>query len=110
MDILLAPQNWLWRLPPATASYDMQEKLDTYRRFGVLEYVIWLTEKSEIQWLRLDDDEYRALQADSEGVVKSRAFPGLWMDVKGMLNFNRTNVRQALERGLKSSEHAEFLK
>lgn len=94
----------------STASYDMREKLETYRRFGVLEYVIWLTEKREIQWLRLDDDEYQPMQADHEGILKSHAFPGLWMDVNAMLAYNRTNARLALERGLKSAEHAAFIK
>ena len=94
----------------SSAAYDANEKLETYRRFGVAEYILWLTEENRILWMALDDDEYRTLKPDDEGIVRSRVFPGLWMNVNAMLTNDRSAVKTALERGLKSAEHAAFLK
>ena len=94
----------------SSASLDMQEKLETYRRFGVPEYLLWLTEINEFLWLHLENDEYKPLPVAAGGIIRSRVFPGLWLDVKAMLAGDRSGARTALKRGLKSKEHAKFVK
>jgi Uma2 family endonuclease len=94
----------------SSASVDSREKLETYRRFGVPEYLLWRTEQDAIELLHLEEDEYRPLPVDAEGIVRSRVFPGLWLDFDAMLRGDRARVKAVLEQGLRSAEHAEFIR
>ena len=85
----------------SSASLDLQEKLETYRRFGVPEYLLWLTEMNKFLWLHLENDEYKPLPVVADGIIRSRVFPGLWLDVKAMLAGDRPGANAVLKRGLK---------
>jgi hypothetical protein len=93
----------------SSVSVDAREKLDTYRSFGVPECLLWRTEQDTIELLRLEDDEYRPIPADADGIVRSRVFPGLWLDFEAMLNGDRKRVKAVLEMGLGSVEHAGYV-
>jgi hypothetical protein len=62
------------------ASLDAREKLATYRRAGVAEYVLWRTADESLDWWALEEDEYQPLGAGGDGFLRSRVFPGLWLD------------------------------
>jgi hypothetical protein len=49
-----------------------------------------------VDWWELRDGEYVALPADADGVVESRAFPGLRLDVKALLAGDLAKVLAAL--------------
>ena len=82
--------------------------LPTYRRAGVKEYVIWRTEDGEIDWWILEEDEYRRLQAGGDGVLRSRVFPGLWLETKALLARDGARLLLVLQQGLQSPEHKAF--
>lgn len=90
--------------------YDLNKKLDLYRRAGVLEYVILLPEKNEVRWLRLEGGQYRPLAPDADGILRSRVFPGLWLDAAALTGRNMARVLEVLQRGLASAEHAGFVR
>src|SRR5438874_8946731 len=69
----------------SSASLDVREKLASYRRAGVREYLVWRTEDETVDWWKLEEDEYRLLPAGEDGVVRSRIFPGLWLDTAALL-------------------------
>ena len=92
----------------STASLDAREKLASYRRAGVQEYLVWRTEDGAVDWWFLQDDEYRPLAADANGVLRSRRFPGLWLDVPALLAGDGAKVMARLQEGLRSAEHAAF--
>jgi Uma2 family endonuclease len=69
----------------SSASYDLHDKKDVYRRTGVGEYVVWRTLDRAIDWFRLRDGEYVRVEPDGRGVIESEAFPGLRLDVAKML-------------------------
>jgi Uma2 family endonuclease len=94
----------------SSASIDVRAKLDTYRRAGVQEYLVWRTEDAALDWWRLEDDEYKPMQIDADGILRSRAFPGLWLNVSALLEGNGKRLMAVLRKGLKSPEHAQFVK
>ncbi|WP_442941992.1 hypothetical protein [Nostoc sp.] len=53
--------------------------------------------------------EYLPLVADTDGVIKSRVFPGLWLAVTSLITGDMTTVLAVLQQGLNSKEHAEFV-
>jgi Uma2 family endonuclease len=92
----------------SSASYDLHDKLRAYRRNGVQEYVVWRVLDEELDWFVLDEGTYRRLEPDQAGIVRSAAFPGLWLTVPALLARDLAAVLATLQQGLASPEHAAF--
>jgi hypothetical protein len=88
---------------------DLGPKLKSYARNGVSEYLVWRTEDEAIDWFTLQAGDYVSMLPDSAGIIRSRVFPGLWLDVPAMLDRDAPRVLAALSQGLASGEHAEFV-
>ena len=80
----------------SSASYDLHDKKEAYRRAGVQEYVAWRVLDEAIDWFRLQDGEYVRIEPDASGIVESAVFPGLRLDVAAMLAGDATRVLAAL--------------
>ena len=94
----------------SSASYDLRDKLQVYRRNEVQEYIVWQVHNRRIDWFRLKAGEYINLQPDSEGVVRSEVFPGLWLAVSALLEGNLAEAIGVLQLGLGTSEHGAFVR
>ena len=81
----------------SSASYDLHDKMNAYRRNGVQEYLAWRVLDQQIDWFRLREGICVAQQPDDHGVISSEVFPGLRLDVPAMLAGNRAAVRAALQ-------------
>jgi Uma2 family endonuclease len=93
----------------SSASYDLHEKLNAYRRNGVREYVIWRVWDEAIDWLVLRQGRYEPL-APVDGVYRSEVFPGLWLDAAAVLRSDLARVLEVLQQGLAGQEHADFVR
>lgn len=93
----------------STASYDLQEKLQVYRRNGVQEYIVWQVSDRILDWFRLRDGEYIKLQSDAQNIIKSEVFPGLWLKIDSLLENNLAQVIQTVQQGLVTKEHQDFI-
>ncbi len=91
-------------------SYDLHQKKGAYRRNGVREYLAWITSEQRLVWWELREGDYNEIPADTEGILKSRVFPGLWLDARALLLGDMKTVLATLRRGLESSEHHDFLR
>jgi Uma2 family endonuclease len=91
-----------------SASYDLHDKLNAFRRNGVREYIVWRTLDAAIDWFVLIEGRYERLPLDDH-LYKSRVFPGLWLDPKALLAGDMGQVLAALERGIASPEHEAFV-
>jgi Uma2 family endonuclease len=92
----------------SSTSRDLGVKLDSYRRAGVREYLTVLLNPKQIIWRQLVRNRYKEVTASADGLLKSRVFPGLWLDPAAVWDANRS-LRPAVEFGLQSPEHALFL-
>ena len=106
---LIGPPDLAAEIAASSVSMDVREKLASYRRAGVREYLVWRTEDEAVDWWTLEEDEYRPLPADAAGVRKSRAFPGLWLSVPALLAEDGAALMAVLQQGLASPEHAAFV-
>ncbi len=93
----------------STAAYDMHQKKRAYRRNGVREYLLWLTEECRFIFWELRDGEYQDITPDADGILKSRIFPGLWLDAAALLSGDANKVRSVIQQGATSAEHAAFV-
>jgi Uma2 family endonuclease len=92
----------------STVSYDLHEKLESYQRHGVQEYVVWRVLDEEIDWFVLRKGRYARLRLTADGLYKSKVFPGLWLDPAALLRGEMQRVFEILQQGLASPEHARF--
>lgn len=91
----------------STLSRDLGVKLELYRENRVLEYLTVLLQPQRIIWRRLTRGRYSEIEPGEDGILRSRVFPGLWLDPGAIWN-PKKSIRRALERGLKTPEHAAF--
>ncbi|QSF48357.1 MULTISPECIES: Uma2 family endonuclease [unclassified Thermosynechococcus] len=93
----------------SSAAYDLHDKLRVYRRNGVQEYLVWCTYDRQIHWFSLEAGEYQPLVADTEGMIRSRQFPGLWLAPEALLTHDLGTVLQVLQQGIATPEHQAFV-
>ncbi|MBD2204422.1 Uma2 family endonuclease [Calothrix sp. FACHB-1219] len=94
----------------SSAANDLYDKKRVYRRNGVKEYIVWQVFENKFDWFILENGEYVTLTPDADGIIKSRVFPSLWLDVTALLTGEMTQVLAILQQGLNSQEHQQFLR
>jgi Uma2 family endonuclease len=84
-DYLEGPPVLVVEVAASSASYDLHDKKEAYRRAGVPEYIVWRIVDRLIDWFHLQDGEYVLLEPDEDGVIESRILPGLRLPVESLL-------------------------
>lgn len=93
----------------SSVSYDLHDKLETYRRHGVREYVVWRVEDGALDWFILRDGRFEIQAPGPDGLHRSEVFPGLWLDAAALLHGDPARVLQVVQMGTQSPEHAAFV-
>ncbi|HEY9870607.1 MAG TPA: Uma2 family endonuclease [Candidatus Obscuribacterales bacterium] len=91
----------------SSRAIDLHLKKERYAATGVLEYVVLCLEPSRVYWFELHKG--KQLLAGADGVFRSNVFPGLWIHEEGLLELDHELTDEALNRGLQTAEHAEFV-
>lgn len=81
-------------------SYDLGQKLALYQSHGVPEYLAIILEDQRMEWRVLENGRYRLLKVHKDGTLRSRIFPGLWIDNDAYWRADRAALFATLERGL----------
>ncbi len=106
---LEGPPELAIEVAASSVSYDLHQKLGAYRRNGIQEYVVHRVDDGEVDWFLLEHGTYVRQQPDGDGLLKSRVFPGLWLDVGALLRGDLQALRNTIERGLEGSAHGPFV-
>ena len=88
---------------------DFGPKLALYQRAGVREYITVELFTKRIVWRVLEGGSYRELTSGPDGVHRSRTFPGLWLKAAAFWAFHTGAMKDLLQQGLASDEHAAFV-
>ncbi|MBG1269527.1 hypothetical protein [Nostoc sp. WHI] len=72
--------------------------------------IVWRFQDRELDWFRLTFGKYILLDSNSEGIIKSEVFPGLWLDKEALLAGNLAKVIEIVQQGLTTVEHQNFVK
>jgi hypothetical protein len=62
-----------------------------------------------VDWFELREGEYLPLPPDTDGIYKSKVFPGLWLPVNALLEGDLAKVLAELQKGLGTPEHLAFV-
>jgi hypothetical protein len=106
---LRGPVELVFEIAASSVNVDAHDKLDVYATAGVVEYIIWRVEDSEIDFFRLRAGEYERINPDAAGLLKSEIFPGLWMDPAALLRGDLPRLFAQVDAGTASTEHSAFV-
>jgi len=109
-DYIEGAPELIVEIAASTAAIDLHAKKQAYRRNGVAEYIVWQVLDQKLRWFYLEQGEYLELLPATDGISRSRIFPGLWLSSAELLAGNMPQVLSVLQTGLQSSEYAEFAK
>jgi Uma2 family endonuclease len=102
------PPELIVEVAYSSRAIDLYEKRGDYARYGVWEYLVASLHDDEIFWFDLRKNSQ--LTAGKDGIIRVHSFPGLWIDAKAMQSGNLNVAMQTLNEGIKSPEHADFVK
>ena len=95
-SVIEGPPEFVFELSASSAAYDLHEKKELYREFGVIEYVVWQLYENRLDWFRLENGEYVIVAPDADGIIESVTFPGLRLPVEKLLADDAAGVVAAL--------------
>jgi Uma2 family endonuclease len=108
-DYIEGAPELIVEIAASRASYDLHDKLRAYRRNGVREYLVWLTQERAFRWYVLDEGEYVQQQPDASGILHSQVFPGLQLAIEALLSGEMQPVLAVLQQGINSAAHRAFV-
>ncbi|MEB3212336.1 MAG: Uma2 family endonuclease [Leptolyngbyaceae bacterium] len=108
-DYIEGAPEMVVEIAASSVAIDLHDKKTAYRRNGVCEYIVWQVLDQKLNWFYLERGEFLSLTADSDGILKSRIFPGLWLNPSALLAGNMQHVLNCLQMGLQSQAHADFI-
>ncbi len=107
-DYLEGPPELVVEIATSSAAYDLHDKRRVYARSGVLEYLVVQMYEQRLDWFILREGVYETLTPDANGVLRSEAFPGLWLQPSALWAGDLAAMLAVLREGLASPEHAAF--
>jgi Uma2 family endonuclease len=93
----------------ATRYADLGPKKTDYERAGVLEYVVRAIDPDEVFWYVQEQGVLARKPIGEDGLYRSTAFPGLWLDPVALLKGDMRRLRAVVDLGCATPEHAEFI-
>jgi len=95
-EAIEGPPEFAGEVAASSVAYDMHLKKEAYRRGGVQEYLVWQVYEQRIDWWSLEDGEYLPIEPDAAGIIESKVFPGLRLNVAALLAGDLPKVLAAL--------------
>lgn len=93
----------------ATRYIDLGPKLAEYQRAGVLEYVVCAFDPDEVHWFGQVHGLLVEQPLGVDGLFRSMVFPGLWLDPRALIAGDRQRLREVVDLGCATPEHAAFV-
>jgi hypothetical protein len=107
-DYLVGPPELVAEIAHSSRAIDMNRKRKDYLEAGVQEYVVLCVEERQLYWFHFPSR--RRLKPNRQGVWKSHAFPGLWLDGPALMARDSARLIATAQQGTASPEHAAFVK
>jgi Uma2 family endonuclease len=93
----------------STEAIDLHDKKRDYERAGVKEYIVAALRQSRVFWFRALQGKFEELPPGPDGILRSEVFSGLWLDPAALLRRDSQRLREVLQQGLGTPEHADLI-
>lgn len=100
------PPELVIEVSDSTLHFDLNKKLTMFQKQGVKEYWVVDVDAAKIHWFVWPEGERKI---DTDGVLRSVTFPGLWIDSQALFQENIAQLQTTLNQGLQQPEHASFV-
>jgi Uma2 family endonuclease len=108
-DYLAGAPDWIGEIAASTESIDLHRKKLDYESAGVREYVVVALRTKKVFWFVLRRGKFQEMRPDTDGIYRSKVFPGLWLDPDALLRRDRKRMLAVLRQGLTTKEHEAFV-
>ncbi|MBX9628561.1 MAG: Uma2 family endonuclease [Gemmataceae bacterium] len=108
-EYLVGPPELVVEIANTTAALDLGPKKDDYEAAGVQEYLVVDVTAGAVRWFVRRRGKFAEQKAAPDGLLRSAAFPGLWLDPAAFLADQPRKVVAALRQGVASPEHKAFV-
>ena len=81
---IVGPCEFVVEVANSSYAIDTHAKRTTYFQAGAIEYLIVFAKSKSVIWYTRGSSEFVEIKPDSENLLKSRVFPGLWLDSTGL--------------------------
>jgi len=105
-NVTLRPDGYLEGSPDliveiaaSSAWIDVGKKKATYQKFKVKEYIAWRTIERQFCWWTLESGNFIPIEADPDGIHRSRFVPGLWLDTQSLFDNEAKRMVDVLKLG-----------
>ncbi len=106
-DTVTGPPGLVVEVSDSTRRTDLGPKRHDYEGEGVPEYLVVDLQRRQVRWfVRDEDDLFVDLAADADGLLKSRAFPGLWLDAAALFAEDLAALEAAVVAGVAARDAA----
>jgi len=105
--LVTGPPELAAEVSDSTRALDLNAKRRDYDRAGILEYLVLMVQEGSLRAFAPGATE---LPVDADGVYRSKVFPDLWIDAAAIVAGDLRRAIRVLNKGLKSPEHAAFVK
>ncbi len=107
-DYLVGPPELVVEVSSSTESYDLHDKKKDYEGAGVKEYLALALRQAKVLWFVSRHGRFEEQAPGTDGVLRSTAFPGLWLDPAALLRGDRARLLEVLSQGLATPQHEAF--
>jgi Uma2 family endonuclease len=108
-EYVVGPAELVVEVANSSAAIDLNAKFNDYQRYGVREYLVADAQRERVRWFARRGGKFAELKPDADGLLKSRTFPGLWLDPAAVFDRTSRRLTAALRLGLATPEHAAFV-
>jgi hypothetical protein len=107
-DYVEGPPELVAAISHSTQRLDLGSRRADYEQAGVVEYLVLRIQEQELLWFNFRIG--KPIQANRQGIFKSKVFPGLWINGRALWARDSARIIEVVQQGLASREHARFVK
>lgn len=106
---IIGPPEVVVEISLSSLPGDLFTKKHDYERYGVQEYLVIDVFRECVHWFVRVKSKFQTLAPSKDRLLKSKVFPGLWLDPKGPFELEPDTITDGLSLGLASPEHAVLI-
>lgn len=106
-EVFHGPPNFVLDVFDPGDDADLQRRRERFQKHGVHEYFVAINEDPvTVHWHRLEGEEYRLVEPNVDGILRSAALPNFWLPLEAVQQRDWWRVLGCIERGV--SRRADF--
>lgn len=108
-DHIEGPLDLIVEIAASSAAYDLHDKKRVYACSDVRAYLVAQAYEQRVDWRELREGVFTPLPQETDGTLRSRVFPGLWLAPVALWAGDAAALLAALQRGLADPAHTAFV-